>query len=322
MKARSPRHGSMQFWPHRRANKEVPVVNAYPQTKDAAPLGFAGFKVGMTHAHIVDSYKNSPKKGESVMTATTIIECPPLKVIGLRTYIHENGIYRAASQIITKNLPKQFSSKLKSTKSSDLTSEDNVAYVRLLVMTQPSLTTIGRKKPDMFEIGIGGKASEQLAYAKEMLGKDITVADMYKPGDQVDIHAVTTGKGFSGAMKRFDIRSTSHKSEKGTRTAGSLGGWTAQAHVMYRVPSPGKHGYYTRTTHNQRVVAVGDKPEDVNAAGGFGGYGIVKNPYILIKGSVHGPNKRLIRITAPIRPNMKAKPLGELEEISVVSNQG
>ena len=43
--------------------------------------------------------------------------------------------------------------------------------------------------------------------------------------------------------------------------------------------------------------------DDVNKKGGFNGYGVVKNPCVLIKGSVIGTKKRLVRLNESPKPN-------------------
>jgi large subunit ribosomal protein L3 len=325
-KAKHPRHGSMQFWPHRRAKKEAPVIKKYAPSTEALPLGFAGYKVGMTHVQYTETDKNSPMKGELVNVPVTVIECPPLKIIGIRTYEVKNHAKQPATQAFVDKFPKYLERRVSVPKQQKVTKDnltaENVVQVSLLVATQPSLTKIGKKTPDVFELGIGGTVEEQLAFAKENLGKEIPVSQVFKPGEVTDIHAVTTGKGFSGAVKRFGIRTRSHKSEKGVRTAGSLGGWKAQAHGMYRVPSPGKHGYYTRITYNQPIVHIGDKPEEINAAGGFVHYGNVQSQFMLIKGSVHGPSKRLIRFAKPMREKKKSGLAVKLRSIFTGSHQG
>jgi len=72
---------------------------------------------------------------------------------------------------------------------------------------------------------------------------------------------------------------------------------------MYRVAHAGKMGYHKRTDYNKILLQINDKPEEVNRKGGFGGYGLVKNTYILVRGSVAGPKKRIVRFNTAIRPN-------------------
>ena len=59
----------------------------------------------------------------------------------------------------------------------------------------------------------------------------------------------------------------------------------------------------------------------INPKGGFIRFGEVKNTCVLIKGSVPGPKKRLITLTAPMRV-AKNVTLPTLKSISVESKQG
>jgi len=302
-KAKNPRHGSMQFWPRKRSKRIYARVRSWAKVKDAKPLGFAGYKAGMTHLIITDNRAKSTTKGEDIFMPVTVIECPPMKVASVRFY--KNSIYglkvltEISSDKLTKELTERKISKPKSIKKTfdDVKEFDDI---KLLVYTQPKLTGI-KKKPEIFEIGLGGTKEEKLATAKERLGKDILITEVFKEGEVVDIHAVTKGKGVQGPVKRFGVAIRHHKSEKTKRGPGSLGGWSAQGHVMYRVAHAGKMGYHLRTHYNNWLIKIGDKPEEVNPKGGFLRYGEVKNPYILIKGSIPGATKRIITLTSAIR---------------------
>ena len=81
----------MQYWPRKRAKREYARVRSWAPSKDVKALGFAGYKVGMTHVLYTDARKNSKSKGEDIACAVTVVECPPLKVIGYQTY--EEGYY-------------------------------------------------------------------------------------------------------------------------------------------------------------------------------------------------------------------------------------
>ena len=50
-----PRSGSMQFWPRKRARREYAKIRSWRAVKEAKPLGFAGYKVGMTHVMALES---------------------------------------------------------------------------------------------------------------------------------------------------------------------------------------------------------------------------------------------------------------------------
>ena len=316
-KTRSPRHGSMQFWPRKRAKRAYPRIRNHASSSENNIVGFAGYKVGMTHLLIKSTRPHSMTPGESIFRPITIIECPPLKVASIRFYKRTVYGLKAVNQILSKNLDKSLKKKMLMPKKETKQKEpDSYDELRLLVYTQPGLTGIGKKKPELFEIAIGGTKEQQLAYAREKLGKEITVTEILKPGQLVDAHAITKGKGLQGVIKRFGVSLKSHKSEKKRRSIGNLGPWNQSA--MWRVPQAGQTGYHTRTEYNKLIIKVSDKPDEINPKSGFKHYGVVKNDYILIKGSVQGHAKRLIRLNYAIRPHKrKHSETFEIEHINI-----
>lgn len=318
----------MQFWPRKRASRHYPRVRSWANAKDVKLLGFAGYKVGMTQVQYVDQKKLSPTKGLDVVSPVTIIECPPLKVFGARAY--SDSYY--GSKVIAESFVKKdkfLSKKLtandkKDSSKSDLEKVDvsNVSRVMLVCYTQPSQSNVGKKKPELFEVAIGGSVEEQLSFAKDNLGKDVAVSDVFSAGDMVDIHAITTGKGYQGVIKRFGVSLRVAKSEKGQRRVGARsGGWTSQAHMMYRVAQPGQMGYHTRTEYNKKIMMVDSDPEKIAIKGGIRSYGGVKTTYVLIYGSVPGPKKRLIRFNVAVRPKKDKIGTPDIDYISLESQQ-
>ena len=65
-----------------------------------------------------------------------------------------------------------------------------------------------------------------------------------------------------------------------------------------------------------------NKSEEINVKGGFLNYGNVKNQYILIKGSIGGTQKRLIRLTDSIRPKKNVPESPQIVYTSLESKQG
>lgn len=304
---RKPRKGSLQYWPRRRSKKGIARVRSWPESKEAKLLGFAGYKVGMTHLLVTDNRPNSITKDAEIFMPVTVVECPAIKVLSINFYkktpygltlscsVLSSSVNKELNRVIS--LPKNIKKKIEDIKEFD--------DLRIVIYTQPHKTGFGKKKPDIFEIGIGGSKEEKLNYVKTIIGKEISVKDILKEGQQIDIHAITKGKGTQGPMKRFGISKRRHKSEKSVRNPGSLGPWKGQGHIMWTVAHAGKTGYYVRSEKNKHIIKIGDKAEEINSKGGFLKYGIIKNPYILVKGSIPGAVKRLIRLTEPIRPNRK-----------------
>jgi len=324
-KAHKPRLGSMQFWPRKRAKRIYPRVRSWPVLKEATPLGFAGYKVGMTHITIIDHRKSGKAKtGGELTLPVTIVECPPLKILSILFYKLDNKNWLMKKEVMFK-ADKEVGRKLKlpkNTGSLDNINLEDYDDVRMKVYTQPKLASVGKKKPEVFELCVGGTKEEKFQYVKDNIGKEIKVTDVFKPGQELDFHAITTGKGFQGPVKRFGVSLRNHKSEKVIRGPGSLGSWCGQGHMMYRVAHAGQMGFHTRTEYNKWLLKISDKPEEVNPKGGFVGSGSVKTDYILVKGSLGGPKKRLLRFNFATRSRGKSpKEAPSIEFVSLKSQQ-
>lgn len=322
-RVRQPRRGTMQFWPRKRASQSHARIRTWTPGKDAKPLGFAGYKAGMTHLIITDNKATSPTKGEPIALPVTVVECPPVKVAGVRGYHQRNNKLVLATCVWADKLDKDLSRVLplpKTTKSqiTQLKPEQFVEF-RLLVHTQPRLINL-KKTPEVFELGLGGAAPQQLEYAKSVLGKDLKITDVFAAGQHVDSHAISTGKGLQGPVKRFGVSIRSHKSQKTTRGPGTLGPWHGS--LNWPVAHQGQMGYHQRTEYNKWIVQIGEDASKINPAGGFVQYGQVNSQYMLIKGSLIGPAKRLIKFTTPLRPNKHIpKEAPSITHISVASKQ-
>lgn len=278
-------------------------------------LGFPVYKVGMTNVGVIDNFSHTLTKGTEINVPVTILEAPAVKVLSLRLLAQdEYGNLQVVKDYVADVKDKNLSRKLDLGKTSKLPSveeiikfaEENVVEeVRVQVVTTPSSTTIGKKKPEIVEIGIAGPSiEEKIKFAYEKLGKEVRVSEVFNGGELVDSHGITKGKGFQGAVKRFGVKLTSHKSEKTRRHAGNLGAWTP-TRVGNTVPLPGQHGFHERTEWNKWILKVSDKPEEINPSSGFRAYGLVKNDFLLVKGSIQGPRKRLVTLVRSARPNKR-----------------
>jgi len=195
--------------------------------------------------------------------------------------------------------------------------------VRLLVHTQPHLVSgVPKKVPDLMEVRIGGGTVDQrVEFAKGLLGKELKVEQFAEDGLMVDVAGVTKGKGFSGTIKKWHPKLLSHKNSKHRRMIGTLGPHFP-SYVQRTVPQSGQLGLHQRTEFNKRILKVGDRGEEVTPAGGFLGYGSVRNGYVLIQGSVPGPAKRLIKLRDAIRWQGPETEKTEVLYISKESKQG
>ncbi len=81
-KQHAPRHGSLGFLPRKRARymKGKKYRNWLDRAGAPKFLGFAGFKVGMTHIAYIEDQKTSPFLGKELIKPVTIVETPPLVI--------------------------------------------------------------------------------------------------------------------------------------------------------------------------------------------------------------------------------------------------
>ena len=138
----------------------------------------------------------------------------------------------------------------------------------------------------------------------------------------IDTIAVTKGKGFQGHVKRWGVKLLSHKNSKHRRMIGTQGSWHP-AWVQATVPNAGQMGFQQRTEYNKRVLKIGEKGEEITPSGGFPHYGVVRNSYVILHGSIPGPTKRLISMRDAIRYERGVKiEKPEITYISTTSKQG
>ncbi len=333
-KIHRPRRGSLAFSPRKRAKREVPRIRAWAVQEETKLIGFAGYKAGMTHVIMTDNSPHSITSEMQISVPVTVVETPPIKIAAIRVYEQSydgaKAIAEAWAQELDENLsrsitiPKRHDTTKALEKIEQLIKENVAKELRVITYTQPEkVTGIPKKKPDIMENGIGGKdLMAKFEYAKTILGKSISISEVFSTGDFVDVIAVTKGKGTQGPVKRWGIQlqKGKHSRAGSEREVGTLGPWRP-AHVSWRVPQMGQTGYHQRTEFNKRILHMGTNGEEVTPKGGFLHYGIVRNDYVLIKGSIPGPAKRLVRLRPAIRAK-KQLPAPKITYISLESKQG
>jgi large subunit ribosomal protein L3 len=309
--------GRIRFWPE---VKEGPVL-----------LGFAGYKAGMTYAFMVEDKQRSPNYGKEVAYPVTVIDAPPLIVCAIKAYTKDGNGLRTFTEVWANSLPKD-SERIKGVPKEPKQDENlkkieenlgKIVEFRVLAFTQPRLTGVPKKKPDIMEIKIGGgKIEEWFEYVKNLLGKTVQVDEVFKDGQFVDAISITKGKGWQGPVKRWGVRILQHKANKTKRGVATLGPW-GPARVLYTVPRAGQMGYHQRTEFNKRILKIGKDGKQVTPKGGFLRYGPVRSTYIMLRGSPPGPANRLIRLRRPARPPKQVNESPpQITYISLESPQG
>jgi large subunit ribosomal protein L3 len=289
----------------------------------------------MTHVIMVDDHKSSPTEGKEIMVPVTVIEVPMMKVAAIRAYSRDTYGKHAFTELWADQLdavlgrritlPKDYNKEAALKKFTDALSAGLVAEIHAVTYTQPaSLSGVPKKVPDLMEIKIGGADLKKMfEFAQGILGKEVALSNVIQAGAYADITAITTGKGTNGAVKRWGISLRKRKHSVGgkERHLGTLGPWNPH-HVRWQVPQIGQLGFQQRTEFNKRILKISEDASEITPAGGFLHYGVLKNPYILVKGSIPGPVKRLIRIRPAIRQGEHVVRMPAIQFVSTQSKQG
>ena len=330
-----PRLGHLGFLPKKRSQRARGKCKKFPRDDASAPChltAFMGFKAGMTHiVRDVDKPGSKLHKKET-LEAVTIVETPPVVVVGVVGYVKTPQGLRALNTVWAEHLNDEikrrfyknwFKSKRKaftkyvakySNGSIDKELDElrkNCDVIRVIAHTQVrKVKNLKQKKAHMMEIQVnGGSVADKVDFAHKYFEKAIPVDAVFTKDEMIDCISVSRGRGFEGVVTRWGVTRLPRKTHRGLRKVGCIGAWHP-ARVGYTVARPGQHGYHHRTEINKKVYRIGkvddashkattehDATEkDITPMGGFSHYGVVKNDYLMIKGGIAGPRKRLITL--------------------------
>jgi len=283
-----PRSGHLGYLPKRRTKYTKGKIRHFPKDDAAKPLhltAFMGYKAGMTH--VVRSYdKKEGKKTikKDMVDAVTVIETPPMKIVGMVGYIEtprglralttvwaqnlDNGVlrrfyknYHNAKKRAFTNYAKRYDEKADSKKHVNRDIQRIRKYcqvVRVLCATQIDKIKLRQRKAHLMEIQVNGGANvaEKVAWANAKFETEVTVGEVFAENEMVDTIAITRGKGTAGVIKRFGVTKLPRKTRRGNRKVACIGAWHPSA-VKWTVARSGILGYYHRTQINQKIYRVG-----------------------------------------------------------------
>jgi len=274
---------------------------------------------------------------KEVVEAVTILETPPLFVVGLVGYIETPTGLRALKTVWAQNLSEEFTRRMyknwyKSKKKAytkyakkystdegkkSLQSElEKIAkycsVVRVIAHTQIRLIRLVQKKAHVMEIQInGGSVAEKVAFAHSLFERQVPINTVFDSNEMIDTLAATKGKGFEGVTTRWGTTRLPRKTHKGLRKVACIGAWHPSS-VRFSVARAGQNGYHHRTIINKKIYHIGTKGEcktefdltakSITPLGGFPHYGMVREDYLMLKGTVPGVVKRVITLRKSITP--------------------
>ena len=115
---------------------------------------------------------------------------------------------------------------------------------------------------------------------------EIVKADTFAPGDRVDVVGTSKGKGYAGAIKRWNFRrlKETHGSGPVARHAGSLGACSSPSRVFKGTKGAGHLGAERVTVQNLSVVKVD-----------------AENNLIAVKCAVPGPRGSVVVLSETVK---------------------
>jgi len=295
-------------------------IRTWPEINSEQPklLGYAGFKVGCIQIVSIDDREKTPNHGKQLVSLGTVVATPPISIIGIRGYRTNADGAHALFDVYSSDMPKEVS-RLFTVKPKEGGLEqaekmlNKVSELFAVVAVFPNTAGLEQKKPYVFEVAVkGGDTKKQFEFLKNLFGKQVKVEDVFELGTTVDVASITKGKGIEGPITRWGVKKKQHKSRKSVRALGSLGP-ISPASIMYTVPRAGQRGFHQRVEYNKRIMIMSntDKNEfKINPSGGFKHYGLVNGDFVVLKGSVPGTYRRLVKLRAQIRsiPSKVLKP--------------
>jgi large subunit ribosomal protein L3 len=287
-------------------------IRAWPKLNSEEPkiLAHCGFKAGCVQIVSIDDRDKTPNAGKQLVSLGTVLVTPPVLILGIRGYSKDHNGLHAEFDVYAEVIPKHIAKEI-SLKNNDKDALDNaekrlkkIKEIFAIVAVSPRSAGLEQKKPYIFEALVsGGDIQKQFTHVKEILGKEIKIDQIFETGATVDVAAITKGKGWQGVIQRWGVKKKQHKSRKTVREVGSLGPISPQS-VMYTVPRAGQMGFHQRTEYDKRIMVMGNADDEkikINPDGGYKHFGLVKGDFIILKGSVPGTYRRLIKLRSQIR---------------------
>lgn len=334
-KFEAPRCGNLGFLPKKRTRHHHGRVRSFPKDADKSKAphltAFMGFKAGMTHVVRGVDRPGAVMHKKEVVDAVTIVETPPMIVVGVVGYVETPRGLRTLTTVFAEHLSeevrrrfyknwyaskkkKAFSKYGKKYANGDIEKELTrmkkfCSVIRVIAHTQVSKVGLRIKKAHIQEIQInGGDATAKVDFAKALFEKEISVDSVFAKDEQIDVIGVTKGKGYSGVISRWGVTRLPRKTHRGLRKVACIGSWHP-ARVSTTVPRAGQNGYFHRTEMNKKVYRVGKKGaadgastaaditvKGITPMGGFVRYGEINEDWLMLKGCVVGPKKRALTL--------------------------
>lgn len=262
-----------------------------------------------------------------VVDAVTVIETPPMVVVGVVGYVETPNGLRTLTTVFAEHLSEEFKRRCyknwyrskkkaytkyaKKYENKEIDEELNriknfCTVVRVIAHTQVKKLNLRLKKAHIMEIQVNGgaDAAAKVDFATSLFEKEVSVDSVFDVNEQLDVLGVTKGKGYEGVTTRWGVTRLPRKTHRGLRKVACIGSWHP-ARVSTTVPRAGQNGYFHRTEINKKVYMIGKAGDEascqtaadltkksITPMGGFVHYGEVREDWVMLKGAVVGVKKR------------------------------
>merc|ERR1712032_28973 len=322
------------------------------RSQDPHLTAFMGYKAGMTHImRTVDKVGSKLHKKE-VVEACTIVETPPMTVIGVVGYIETVHGMRTLTTVFAQHLSDEvkrrfyknysrtrckkkaftkYAKKYTDGGSPEIDEQiqrikDNCTRVRVIAHTQIKKLNLRQKKAHVMEIQVnGGDIAAKVDFARSLLEKDVNVSDLFSKDEMFDVIGVTRGHCVEGVTTRWGTTRLPRKTHRGLRKVACIGAWHP-SRLSFTVPRAGQNGYHHRTELNKKVYRIGKAGDNsscqteadltvksITPMGGFPHYGEIREDWVMVKGAVVGVKKRPLILRKSLMNHSSRKHLENID---------
>jgi len=240
-----------------------------------------GYKAGCTHILREVNKPGSKLHKKEAVEKVTIIETPPMMVIGLVGYIETPRGLRTLTTVWASHLSEEvkrrfyknwyrskkkafsrYTKRVSEPDNKDVSTElarmkKYCQIIRVLAHTQIKKVGLRQKKAHLMEIQInGGTVPEKVDWGYGLFEQKVPVDTVFTQNDMLDVIGLTKGGGFEGVVTRWGVATLPRKTHRGLRKVACIGSWHP-ARVPYTVARAGQKGYHHRTEVNKKVYKIG-----------------------------------------------------------------
>jgi len=220
---------------------------------------------------------------KEAVEAVTIIETPPMIVVGVVGYVKTPRGLRALTTVWAQHLSEEvkrrfyknwYRSKKKAfskyvKKYAEGAKKDAIdgeierikkycSVVRVLAHTQTAKVDIGLRKAHIMEVQVNGgnTVADKVNYATALFEKPVSIDSIFANNEMCDTIGITRGHGYKGVVSRWGVTRLPRKTHRGLRKVACIGAWHP-SRVQYAVARAGQKGYFHRTDMNKKIYRVG-----------------------------------------------------------------